>query len=100
MAVPPARATIRLTDFTQFAGLWDEDPDAHSPAPAPTASSLPHFQPTDPHPSRTETASPVSSAQSSPVFLSLQPLPEHSFDAGACACGSPSDTQIGHRNRT
>ncbi|KAI5063562.1 hypothetical protein GOP47_0022109, partial [Adiantum capillus-veneris] len=29
MAVPVARATIRLADFTQFAGLWDEDPDAH-----------------------------------------------------------------------
>ena len=29
MAVPVARATIRLADFTQFAGLWDEDPNAH-----------------------------------------------------------------------
>ncbi|KAI5079959.1 hypothetical protein GOP47_0005438 [Adiantum capillus-veneris] len=29
MAVPVARVTIRLADFTQFAGLWDEDPDAH-----------------------------------------------------------------------
>ncbi|MCO5598982.1 hypothetical protein L7F22_053081 [Adiantum nelumboides] len=29
MAIPAARATIRLADFTPFAGLWDEDPDAH-----------------------------------------------------------------------
>ena len=29
MAVPVVRATIRLADFTQFTGLWDEDPDAH-----------------------------------------------------------------------
>ncbi|MCO5612406.1 hypothetical protein L7F22_066673 [Adiantum nelumboides] len=29
MAIPGARATIRLADFTSFAGLWDEDPHAH-----------------------------------------------------------------------
>ena len=29
MAVPTARAVIRLADFTQYVGLWDEDPDAH-----------------------------------------------------------------------
>lgn len=29
MAVPAARATIRLADFAQFAGHWDEDPDAY-----------------------------------------------------------------------
>ena len=29
MAIPAARAAIRLADFTQYAGFWDEDPDAH-----------------------------------------------------------------------
>lgn len=29
MAGGAARATIQLADFTPFAELWDEDPDAH-----------------------------------------------------------------------